>query len=381
MKINESYDYVIIGAGLSGLLLTRALQTLSSKVLLLEGADSVGGMNQLEQHGLRFLPDTELSRSAIQFMQNYLPQTLALESVDVAPVTFDSGSLRPFVGFGERAPAFYDEISYFLAQRELRVGKGPSQWVQLLAQGLESTKSLSVRSMVTKFVVENGLVTSVIVNGQKNVHAHNFIYCGPLRDLHVLFPDEVLSARQKHKLAKGKYWTAVGLDLLHKNKVSDSQQTHILNGTTDDEVGPCVGQFMAVSENGEQLSQWVSFLDNEDAEESENIANALKKIKRQLKRVHPEAQTPEMLKFERIQIAPFLEGHGELKITGHQSLTQLPNLFIGSGTMNSQKNLLGSLCQAQLVASSMGVGASSEVTEMRAPSEDSLSELQPQASI
>jgi hypothetical protein len=374
MKTNDIFDYIIIGSGLSGLTMAKALQKLSSKILLLDGADVAGGQNHMPENGLRILPGTELAESALSFLQEVVGRDLSAQfsfkKIETSPVTFESGSLRPFVGFGENPPEFYEELQYFLSAETIEFGQGPADWCRALAGSLEADHIFRPRSLVTKFIVENGLATGVVVNGQKTIHAHNFIYCGPVRDLHVLLPEDTLSHRQKLKLSKGKYWTAVGLDIKHAEKVTDSHHIHLLNGTTNDDLGPCVGQFAAVEPGTEihgQLSQWVSFLDNEDSEESENIANALKKIKRQIKRAYPEAMEKDKIIFERILVAPAIGGNGELKLSANQSLSSLPNFFIASGTVNSQKNILGSLCQAQLVASALGYKKDEVFAETQRP--------------
>jgi hypothetical protein len=358
MKTPDVYDYVIVGAGLSGLLVTKALQGLSEKILLLDGADGVGGINHAQETGLRFLPHSEASLSAVHFLNSLLANPLPLQLREVTPQTFESGSLRPFVGFGENPPAFYEELQYFLASQQALVGSGPEEWCKALAAEIDLEKVFKPRSLVTKFIVENELITGVLVNGQKTILAHNVIYCGPVRDLFVLLPEEALSTRARLKLNKGKYWTALGLDIVHNGKISENYFTHLLNGTTDDELGPSVGQFKCFDEStNTQVSQWVTFIDNEDAEESENIGLALKKIKRQIKRAYPTAVEKENIKLERILVAPGVGGNGELKLSANQSLPNLPNLFIAHGVMNSQKNLLGTLAQAQLIAAALGYKA------------------------
>jgi hypothetical protein len=145
------------------------------------------------------------------------------------------------------------------------------------------------------------------------------------------------------------------LDLLHNHPVSDLQNIHVLNGTTQDEFGPCVGALQAPAEvNGENLqySQWLTFVEDEEAEDTEIIGFALKKIKRQIKRAYPDAL--ENLKFERILVVPSYAGHGDLKLSANQSLAGVENFWVGSSQVHVQKNLLGALLQAELITSSLG---------------------------
>ncbi len=359
-KSNHVYDYAIIGSGLAGLCVANALSRITNNVVLIESADTFGGLNRSIQtpfgavnNGLRYLPDTDLSQKAIAFLEMLLMSSLSPESVETPAMTYESGGLRPFVGFGNNPPAFYEEIAYFSQLRSLKTKLEAHEWTQVLYSHF--TGEFMPRSYVTKFHQEGDRITHLTVNGQKNIQALNFVYCGPVKALRLLLPEGALNAKALQKLAKNDFWTAVGVDLLHNHQVTDLQNMHILNGTTQDDLGPCVGQFHPAAElNGEtlQYSQWLTFLEDEEAEDTELVGAALKKIKRQIKRAYPDAL--ENLKFERILVVPSYSGNGELKLTGNQTIPGLENLWVGSAQMNAQKNLLGALLQAELITSAMG---------------------------
>ncbi|MNL37439.1 hypothetical protein D3C87_1595840 [compost metagenome] len=146
---------------------------------------------------------------------------------------------------------------------------------------------------------------------------------------------------------------------------------HVLNGTTQDEIGPCVGKFMpAVEVEGEvlQASQWMTFIEQEVTEDSEVVGMTLKKIKRQIKRAYPDAL--DNIKLERIFVAPIIAGNGDLKLNANLTIPSLENLWISSATMNNQKNLVGSLLQSQMVLASLGFNTSAVSAESFAPSEE-----------
>jgi methionine-S-sulfoxide reductase len=208
------------------------------------------------------------------------------------------------------------------------------------------------RSIVTKFLANQDNVTSVLINGQKTLMAKNFIYAGNVRDLRLLLPEGALNQRALAKLGKNQYWTSVGLDILFENKITDSEAVHVLNGTTSDDIGPCAGIFYPVeaSDNAPQFSQWISFLDDLEAEEEENIGAVLKKIKRQIKRAYPEGS--DKIIFERIMIVRNFGGDGELKLKEDGTIGNLKNLWIASPSVNPEKNILGALLQAQFIVNS-----------------------------
>lgn len=360
-KSTHVYDYAIIGSGLSGLAVANALGKISSNILLIESADTFGGFNRSIQtpfgpvnNGLRFLPDTDLSQKAISFLEMLLMTSLSPESLELPPLTYEAGGLKNFVGFGDQPPAFYDEISYFTANRSLKTNLEPHEWTQILHSHLNC--DFLPRSYVTKFHQENNQITHLTINGQKTVNALNFIYCGPMKSLRTLLPEGALSHRAMNKMSKNSYWTAVCLDLLHGQKQSElSQQIHVLNGTTQDDLGPCVGVFHPASQlNDEtlQYSQWMSFINDEEAEDTELVGAALKKMKRQIKRAYPQAF--EQMKFERILVVPSYSGDGDLKLSANQTLPGISNFWVASAQAHHQRNILGSLLQAELVTSALG---------------------------
>lgn len=354
------YDYAVIGSGLSGLCIASALNKISSNIILIEGGDTFGGFNRSistslgnYNNGLRYLPSSDLSQKAVSFLELLLLTNLSPKECESPAITYEAGGFKPFVGFGENPPAFYEELSYFTSAKQIKTSLEPHEWTQILFNNYSG--EYCPRSYVTKFNSENDQVTSVTINGQKKIQALNFIYTGPIKSLKTLLPEDVLSAKAKTKLSKNQYWTAVCLDILHNKCISTNEAVHVLNGTTQDDLGPCIGTFLPCSSSQDevlQYSQWMTFVDSEEAEDTEIIGAALKKMKRQIKRAYPDALDD--IKFERILVVPEYSGNGELKLGANQTLPGLKNLWIATGNVNSNKNILGSLLQAELVCSSLG---------------------------
>jgi hypothetical protein len=348
------YDYIIIGSGLTGLTIAKKISEETENILVLEAQDMVGGDNrpvQLAQNtinnGLRFFPATQASEKALNFLETLLGgQKVASTAVENLVETYEASGFKKFLGFGEKSPEFYDQLSYFLANEEQVLQSQPYEWVQTLAASLGD--KIQKRSIVTRFGFE-GLdsekpkLTHVMVNGTKQIYAQNFIFAGSVKDLALLVPDDVLNARAKAKLKKSTAWQSVCVDLFHTASV-EKQNLFLLNGTTDDDIGPCVGRFLptpktevaaeattqTVAVSG-QISQWTSFIDSESAEDTENIGLVLKKIKRQIRRAFPEVA--DSIKSERIFVSPALSG-ADLKINANATLPKVENLWIASAQAN-----------------------------------------------
>jgi len=354
------YDYAIIGSGLTGLSIAAALSRETSNIALIEAADVPFGVNKKVNfptgpmnNGLRFVPDSVLAEKAMRFLESLLNTPVVADVSEEAPITYESGNFKTFLGFGDTPPAFYEELAYFTSSKRIDLASEPFQWTQALYEQFKG--DFMPRSYVTKFHHEGERVTHVTINGSKTVQAQNFIFAGTVKDLALLLPEDAISIRARSKLSKNTYWTALCLDICHGKAVTETSAMHILNGTTQDEIGPCAGRFLpAVEVEGEtlQASQWMTFIEHETTEDSEVVGLALKKIKRQIKRAYPEAL--DNIKLERIFVAPIIAGNGDIKLNANLTLPELENLWIASATVNEQKNLVGALLQAEMVIASLG---------------------------
>lgn len=370
------YDYAIIGSGLTGLSIATALSRETNNIALIEAADVPFGANKKVNfptgplnNGLRFVPDSVLSEKALRFLENILNTKVVADVSEEAPITYEAGGFKTFLGFGDTPPAFYEELAYFTSSKRIDLAMEPFQWTQALFEQFKG--DFMPRSYVTKFHQEGEKVSHITINGSKTVHAQNFIFAGTVKDLGVLLPEDAISARARAKLSKNTYWTALCLDICHSKEVTSSTAMHILNGTTQDEIGPCAGRFIpAIEVEGQMLqaSQWMTFIEQEVTEDSEVVGMALKKIKRQIKRAYPEAL--ESLKSERIFVAPIIAGNGDIKLSANLTMPDLENLWIASATVNEQKNLVGALLQAEMIVASLGFKVEEQNPHAPAPQEE-----------
>lgn len=374
------YDYIIIGSGLTGLSVAKKISQETKNILILESQDSVGGSNRPAslnkykiENGLRFFPHTESANKSLLFLNSLLSTQVFAEKRQNTVETFEGGAFKEFVGFGDKSPEFYDQIAYFLSTEEMVLSAKPSEWIFSLEQDLSDF--IQKKSVVTRFGfegldTEKPLLTHVIINGSKAIYGKNFVFAAEPKDLRLLLPDDVFNARLKAKLKKSTAWQAVCLDYFH-DSVCTKNNLFLLNGTTDDEIGPCIGRFDSSKEGG-QVSQWVSFIESEAAEDTENIALTIKKMKRQIKRAFPAIS--DSIKAERIFVSPPLST-ADLKLSANASFPKVENLKIASSQVSAYPNLLGSLMQAQFILSAMGFGTdylpneiSPSSTEETAPS-------------
>lgn len=375
-KKDHVYDVIVVGAGLSGLVAAVSLIKKGLDVCVLESTDFAGGHSRLVfspiglvDNGIKFFPDKANSFAALEALSELLAHKIEFASYENGPITYHNGDLKPFVGFGKEAPDFHRELSHYLEPRRLELSRSLGAIVAELTAIVG--ERLYPGHTVTKYLGSNGRIESVMVNGQKQIFAREFIHAASPKLLATLASDDILSSRAKQKIAKADYWTVLGLDLFHKGLASERTELHLLNGTTQDDIGPCVGLFHVQntkegsSDDLIQHSQWMTFVDSESSEDPEVIGAALKKIKRQIKRAYPESL--DNLVSERILVAPMAEAELDLKFEKRGTLIGTDNLWLAHGAAGSELNVVAAINQAlkasEQLAPSMGKELGSTSTD------------------
>ncbi len=350
---NIKVDYLVIGAGLTGLATARALEVSHPhlKGLIVESSSFIGGASKAQETlmgnstlGLRQLPGSELAIKALKFLERVSELEIVESQSHLEPLTFSEGSIKPFVGFGDVSPEFYSELSYFLKPTVIDLKIPLFEVCKKLTQDLKL--EIKLKSEVTQVeILEGGF--AVTVNGQYRIDCSQLVSTLPIKKLARLLPSAAVPQKIAQKLSKLSSWSAVHLDLITKTKTTDLENLHVLFGSSSELVSPIWGRFQKATESGLQLSQWMTFVKEPEAENPESLSHALKLIKRQIKRAYPEL----LAQIEREKIIIF-EGYGQetdLKIPSAYSWPKSDALFLATGTIASESNLVGSLLQAELI--------------------------------
>jgi phytoene dehydrogenase-like protein len=357
------YDFIIVGSGLTGLSLAAGLSRAGHRVALLEAAETYGSSLRevdspvgLVSNGLQWLAQTASSEEGLEFLKillNYPSDWSVRQSANEVQ-TYDSRGFRAFVGFGSEAPENYEMLSYYLHQDSLQLGLS---WKEILSALFSLFGGdFFAKSEVTKFNLQGNRAESVTVNGQKTLRGVHFIFTGPIKQLLKILPIDGLDYKSRQKITKAKLWTAIFLDLLHAHPPGEFPGLVLLDGTTKDVYGPAVGKLHSI-QNLEgrqvQLSQWVSIVDAESAEDTEFTAAAIKKVKKQIQRAFPKAL--DGLLFERIVVSGSTMGRSELKLDGMSCLTEIKNISLASDSLHKEVGITGQLLQAKTLLNQLGV--------------------------
>ena len=350
----QEFDTLIVGGGLSGLLSAHVLEATGRNVLLIESMETLGGSSRIGQtkagpvdHGLKIFPATPETHAALDWLETVIDEKIERTEIDAAPVTYDDGKFKPYVGFGSATVETASEVEAYAVEKRLLLSSTPKDWVQKLAQTY--TGALMTQSYATKFIVDDTFIIETLLNGTKRICAQEVVFAAPPQQLPELLGDGTLPARVRQKLNKGDFWTSVNLDIVHGHTVTDSQAVHVLKGANEE---PTIGVFHAPQADGLQVSQWLTLIPRDQVDEEELVAGALKQIKRQVKRAYESAF--DGLVQERILVVPGSHGSlvGQFDPAGR--LPKIDNLWIVSALFSSHRNTVGAILETQRILGELG---------------------------
>lgn len=352
----------IIGGNLSALLSAKKLVEQGHEVVILERSDKLGGIFAPTQtpfgalhHGLTQIARSDISKSCLDFIGSTLGRELEVEDLTLPPLTYNKGQLQPFVGFGENAPEYVEEFSHYLEEDRFILAQTYSSLTEeLVSWALQASEEKKLKihfnAAISKFTLneKSSSIVSLSLEDGRDVSAQKFIYFDDARELFTLLPTEEYTQRELQKFHKTTLWTTLCLDIIHGSVVTESKNRHVLVGTTKESL-PCVGEFQEpYVHEGKALQQshWIVFISPE-AEDDEVPANALREIKRQLKRAYPEAL--DHVLFEKITVHIASHGKLPLKADASSRWPGIDNFWMSSEHIGLVPGHFGAICQTQLL--------------------------------
>ncbi len=344
----KEYDFVILGSGLSALLVAQTLRKSHKSFKIIDSTELLGGHLRAPdapltiERSLKLFWKDDLTIEALDYLNStFLDLNLETETRELPPITFDKGHFQPFVGFGKKQPKYSDQIDRYTLSDRIFLNHGPITWLTELTEGLEDFTILNAQNISITKTEDGGI--SIEYNRGKKLHCDRVIYTAPIENLSNYLCESELSPRLIQKIAKTPLWSSIGIDFIHSEQICDHETLNVLVGGTDSSE-PCIGVFhppVEVDGKLKQVSQWQGFVDKESGQDSDQAGHLLREIKKQVKRAYPQAL--KKVDFERILFSQNDHGFIETKVTNSITLPGFDRFHVVSGNSIAPGGIVGEI--------------------------------------
>ncbi|HMN69356.1 MAG TPA: NAD(P)-binding protein [Bdellovibrionales bacterium] len=344
----SSYDTIVIGGGLTGLLITHKLHQSGKSVALLEAREILGGRYRRQNlsyssTGLDFFPATNDNMGLLEWIKANSPLPLQIDVNEHRPQLYDEGRWRPFAGFGETDFLSVGELAHFSHTNDVTVEPGLEQLTRALIEQLPIVAM--TMSEVTKLTVTDGKITEITVNGDKHMKAENVVFTPFPGILNTLIEGEGLAAKNRTRLAKMHAWTAVTLELTHSPPLVEDPSIRIFTHGSK-EFEPVVGRSFG------ETSRWLTLVPFERGTEHEFVGQCIRHIKRQLKRAWPGAFDGKPQ--EKIFVQSNAFGQQMLKTKDPLRFPEISNLWLANHLLAANPGEISALEMALMASMELG---------------------------
>ena len=277
-KLKKQYDHVLIGYNLSSITFAYELFKRGQSFCLLDS-------RHVASNSAKLIPSLETVISTRVPFNSPISNDETLDLTlfgnithnDGPPMTFEKGSFKSFLGFGNARISALDAVSPFCQTTHcLPQLQSEDFW----DKAFEYTKqNIFLDKQITDVEYCEDGITQVTLNGKTNLRGQKFYFFGQFSFLFDRLGPEM--KKQTSKFAKTSWYSSVNLVIHHQNEPNGIaiDQLYLLMGSKEQ---PCLGQFSKI--NGHLISRWESFFPAELTGDSETTGAALKEIKKQIKR-------------------------------------------------------------------------------------------------
>lgn len=357
---------VIIGGGLTGLFLAHRLHRDGhNNVTLLEARESLGGRyrrpSQITPYaspGLDLIPANDENLALLEWLKTASPLPLNFAVKEHRPELYDEGKWKPFAGFGETPFQSVGELSALFGHTSyLEIQPGLEQLTRALVERLPF--AAETMAEVTDLKIAEGKVTHVTYNGDKTIAADLVIYTPPPTTLNAMIEGEELPGKHRARLAKMQSWTAVTLELHHSpSLVEDNSVRFFTHGVKEFE--PVVGRVFG------EMSKWMTLVPADREADHEFAGQAIRHIKRQLKRAWPNAFATASSVPEKIYIQAHAYGLHSLRAKETYRFPEISNLYLANHGLASLPGELGAIEPVKTLTAELSTESANQLPELGA---------------
>lgn len=300
----QTYDNLIIGASLEGMLLAKKFSENKESVLVTEETNLLGQYQRVIQakgkqlkQSLQIFPDTPKLQETLSFISSFLDKPVTFKPISILPQTFQEGEFSNFIDFIDKIPNCHEEIAPYLTSSFIELSPPPSEWI-----GSLNTIHTLTGTQVTNIDFSKN---EAILNGTEKISFKKCLLAISPKRVKFKLPLETLSPRTLKQFNTSKHWDRVSLDIWHKETSSLKLTPFFILSDDKKEILPHLGHFEPTETNVEgESSHWEFFVPHQDSRASELGMRALRK---QLKKVFQIDSSS--IFFEKISLWPATSGY------------------------------------------------------------------------
>lgn len=332
----KTFDTLVIGGGLSGLLVAHKLHSNGQKVKLFEASEKLGG--RFSRGFLPFLPADTDQQNCLQWLNSLGFQ---IEFVEQAhrPQIYENGHFQDLAGFGDTKIAGADYYLPLLSTAECKITPTfNAEYQRFLSQLPFEYQTLSELTGLAKTEDKLNVAT---INDEHQIGFKNLVFAAAPQKLMECLPAELLALKSMARLSKQEYWASINVQYDHESPMNAPAEVLFLTSQGQD-LDVVAGR---VTEQGSK-SQWMTLIPMEVIEDTEKITQILRAIRRQIKRPYPEALNNAK---ETLWITPYSHG-GDLPAS---QIKGIDNLWMAHSSLFQLDPLWGSIKSAMTVSNEL----------------------------
>ena len=343
--LKKSYDCLIYGGGLSGLLAARICQKKNFDFLIVEPSERLGGRllawtvdNLHIPPHLNLYSANQMNQDAFHWLEQLLDQNFIDEKSSTYPsFHFKEGGFHPFTEFNEYSPLglkYYNDFCFENEKIKLRLQ--PQDWLSELLKTLSESHYVT-QSEITQLVSQDHQITSAEINGKYPVTFNQLIWAQPPSNILRHLSPELLGTHDIKKLKRPyDIFDSMILNLYHPQfevpenfkELSLRSSLFCLYGSTSHDFEPILGK---IDKNS---SCWMTLIPTNQSPDHEFVTKIIKNMKRQIKRPFPQLFDSHSL--EKIILSESSYGQIRLKELNSGFSKSLQNLYFASGLCSDQ---------------------------------------------
>ncbi|MCB0350235.1 MAG: hypothetical protein KDD38_03565 [Bdellovibrionales bacterium] len=280
----------IISDSFAGLILATHLERDGHSVTLIDIGDCLKSQKLRHGQQLPFYPASSELKIALESLNTLIVEPVVITEQELQPLTFEDGTLKPFVGFGDSKSAAVQPLSRLNSSQSFELNCSLQDAVEGLTSCLK-TKPFTY-SEISKIEFSASKIDKIIINGSQEVIADHYVFLNSPREILDFLPEENLGARVRSRIMKSARWARVALEMQHEKPLFDGSNLIFLI-PNQDEQDPCVGQFR-ISELDSAAptyhSVWETYINTELSDDAESVANVIKGMRKLIRKAFPDLE-------------------------------------------------------------------------------------------